>query len=267
MNIAIIGASGFVGSALVNEAASRDYDITAIARNTDKIPAEDDRVNPTSVDVDSAEKLTGVLSGHDAGLTAFGQSAVRRLNELEMAIGLSHESQQTIEDVCAITADPLFLSHTAARGVWNTKRAQPDRIFELIADTGGVIAIEGAHSTRIEEESGHSIEGMMRHFEYVVDLVGIDHVTFATDTIYGNHEDMMGVMAEKFSVAEVFSLVEEDTDGFEPDPEHTHVIDNENPTEAWNNVPRWLIKNGYSDEDIEKVTGGNTLRALERIFE
>ena len=71
MNIAIIGASGFVGSALVDEAVSRDYSVTAIARNAEKIASEDDRVTPVSVDVNNAEKLTEVLNGHDAVLTAF----------------------------------------------------------------------------------------------------------------------------------------------------------------------------------------------------
>lgn len=209
---------------------------------------------------------TGAKEERDAGLTTFGQQAIDRMNKLGMVVGLSHESERTILDTCAVSGDPVVLSHTAARGVWNTKRAQPDHIFEAVADTGGVIAIEGAHSTRIEEVSGHTLEGMMRHFEYVADLVGIDHVTFATDTLYGDHEALMEVCADMFSVAEVFSLADEDEEEFEPDPEHTHVIGNENPTEAWNNIPRWLVKNGYSDRDIAKVTGENSLRVLEDVF-
>ncbi|NIQ53821.1 MAG: diguanylate cyclase, partial [Gammaproteobacteria bacterium] len=34
----------------------------------------------------------------------------------------------------------------------------------------------------------------------------------------------------------------------------------ENPTEGSQNILRWLVKHGYSDEDIEKVMGGNALR-------
>jgi membrane dipeptidase len=41
----------------------------------------------------------------------------------------------------------------------------------------------------------------------------------------------------------------------------------ENPTEAWHNFVRWLVKEGYTDEEIEKVTGGNVLRALETIWD
>lgn len=71
MNIAIIGASGFVGSALVNEATRRSHPITAISRNTEKIPTDNDLVTPKSVDINNTDELTRALNGHDAVLTAF----------------------------------------------------------------------------------------------------------------------------------------------------------------------------------------------------
>jgi membrane dipeptidase len=40
----------------------------------------------------------------------------------------------------------------------------------------------------------------------------------------------------------------------------------ENPTECLLNVTRWLIKNGYSDEEIVKIVGGNALRLLEKVW-
>ena len=40
----------------------------------------------------------------------------------------------------------------------------------------------------------------------------------------------------------------------------------ENPTEASWNIPRWLIKHGYTDEEIGKVLGGNTIRVLEEVW-
>jgi len=40
----------------------------------------------------------------------------------------------------------------------------------------------------------------------------------------------------------------------------------ENPTEAWHNIVRWLVREGYTDEEIRKVTGGNTLRVLETVW-
>lgn len=71
MNIAIIGASGFVGSSLVIEAVRRGYKVTAIARNTDKIPSENDLVTTKSININHSDKLVDVLQGHDAVLTSF----------------------------------------------------------------------------------------------------------------------------------------------------------------------------------------------------
>jgi len=71
MKIAIIGASGFVGSALLDEAVRRGHTITAIARHPENIDAESDLVTPEKVDIRNEEKLTEVLKGHEAVLNAF----------------------------------------------------------------------------------------------------------------------------------------------------------------------------------------------------
>jgi len=71
MKIAIIGGSGFVGSALVNEAARRGHSVTALSRHPENIPSDSELVTSKSVDIDNEEKLVEVLKGHDAVLTAF----------------------------------------------------------------------------------------------------------------------------------------------------------------------------------------------------
>lgn len=67
--VAVIGATGFVGSNLVREARSRGFEVTAIARNIDKIT--DEKVNKVSVDVNEVNELSAVLKGHDAVISAF----------------------------------------------------------------------------------------------------------------------------------------------------------------------------------------------------
>ncbi|WP_202925326.1 NAD(P)-dependent oxidoreductase [Mucilaginibacter sp. 14171R-50] len=70
MKIAIIGATGFVGPALVKEGLSRGYEITAIARNTDKVEKAAG-ITPVAADVNDAEALASALSGHDAVISSF----------------------------------------------------------------------------------------------------------------------------------------------------------------------------------------------------
>ncbi len=69
MKVAIIGATGFVGSNLVKEAVSRGLSVTAIVRNVDKITEEN--VSKKSLDVNNIEGLTEILKGHDVVISAF----------------------------------------------------------------------------------------------------------------------------------------------------------------------------------------------------
>ncbi|MGN6536689.1 MAG: NAD(P)-dependent oxidoreductase [Mesorhizobium sp.] len=70
MKIALIGASGFVGSALLKEAAARGHSVTAIVRNPGKI-AEAKGVSVVKADVTDAATLAGLLKGHDVVVSAF----------------------------------------------------------------------------------------------------------------------------------------------------------------------------------------------------
>jgi putative NADH-flavin reductase len=70
MKVALIGASGFVGSAILDEAVSRGYQVTAIARNTNKVK-KDAGVTAVSADVNNVEALAAALTGHDAVISSF----------------------------------------------------------------------------------------------------------------------------------------------------------------------------------------------------
>lgn len=71
MKLAIIGATGFVGSAVLNEALQRGHEVTAIARNTDKITAKNEKLTIVAADADNSAGLAKVLAGNDAVVNAF----------------------------------------------------------------------------------------------------------------------------------------------------------------------------------------------------
>ena len=101
----------------------------------------------------------------------------------------------------------------------------------------------------------------MEHFEYIKDLVGIDHVTMGPDTLYGDHVGLHTAYTAALSLKESKGT----SDGLEFDP--VEFVDGlENPTEGSYNIVRWLVKNGYSDEDMAKVMGQNTLRLLRDVW-
>jgi membrane dipeptidase len=93
----------------------------------------------------------------------------------------------------------------------------------------------------------------MDHFLYCLDLVGIDHVGFGPDTLYGDHVGLHTTFASLLSAAGATTATHERVE---------YVDGLENPTESFHNIAAWLVHNGFSDEDIVKVLGGNILRVL-----
>ncbi len=70
MKIAIIGATGFVGSGILSESLDRGHDVTAIVTNPDKLPAHP-KLKPVKGDVADTETLRSLLAGHDVVISAF----------------------------------------------------------------------------------------------------------------------------------------------------------------------------------------------------
>jgi membrane dipeptidase len=201
----------------------------------------------------------GLREQNDGGLTEFGRAAVRRMNKLGIAIDISHSGDQTSMDTINVSDKPIFITHAGARALWNTKRMKPDEVLKACADKGGVIGIEAApHTTLTKENVRHSIESFMQHFEYCVQLLGIDHVAFGPDTLFGDHVALHHAFARQLSIASAH--------GSADFPEVEYVDGVENPAEEFPNIVRWLVKHGYRDEDIAKVLGGNVMRVLGEVW-
>lgn len=202
---------------------------------------------------------SGLKEPGDGGLTVFGRRAVERMNKLGIAIDVSHSSDRTCLDTFEVSAVPVLITHAGARAVWPTPRMKPDEVLKACAETGGVIGIEAApHTTLSEKHIHHSLDSVMDHFEYCVEVMGIDHVAFGPDTLYGDHVTLHDIFAANLGVHQAHVGPEY--------PKVPYVAGLENPTECFHNIVGWLVKHGYSDEDIIKVTGGNIMRVLEKIW-
>jgi membrane dipeptidase len=197
----------------------------------------------------------GLKEPRDGGLTVFGRKAVERMNKLGLAIDVSHAGDQTSLDTIEASSKPIFITHAGARSLWDSRRLKPDEVIKACAERGGVIGIEAApHTTITKRHPRHSIESFMEHFEYCVDLVGIDHVTFGPDALFGDHVGLHHALAGPLSIQHSRGQLEYE--------EVEYVEGLENPGETFPNIVRWLVAHGYSDDDIAKAIGGNTLRVL-----
>ncbi len=201
----------------------------------------------------------GLKEDRDGGLTKFGRRAVERMNKVGLLIDCSHCGDQTTLDTVEWSEKPIVLSHIGARALWRSNRLAPDDVLEAVAAKGGVIGIECApHTTLTKNNRRHNLAAFMEHFEYVRALVGIDHVGFGPDTVYGDHVGLHRTYMASLSI-------KDSRGGHHPDQhfeEVEYVEGLENPTEGSINIVRWLVKAGYSDDEIAKVMGGNALRVM-----
>ncbi len=208
---------------------------------------------------------SGLKEPGDGGLTTFGKRAVRRMNQVGMLIDCSHCGDQTTLDVIEYSDAPIILSHIGARALWDSNRLAPDSVLEACAKNGGLIGIEAApHTTITPNNTSHSIESVMEHFEYIKNLVGIDHVGFGLDTLYGDHVGLHDTYSAALSIEE-----SQKSAAATQNPPHEkveYVKGVENPTESSFNVVRWMVKHGYSNEDIAKAIGGNAMRLLREVW-
>ena len=202
----------------------------------------------------------GCKEVHDGGLTMFGKQCVERMNKVGMLIDVSHCGPQTAYDAITYSKKPIIMSHVGAKGVWNTKRMASDEMIQAVAVKGGVVGIEAApHTTMSKTKMTHDLDSFMEHFEYVKNMVGIDHVGFGVDCLYGDHVGVHHAFAQALSIAATSKTGAE----YEEVPYVKYL---ENPTESSWNIIRWLVKHNYSDEDIAKVIGGNAIRVLQEVW-
>ncbi|MET0233569.1 MAG: membrane dipeptidase [Kibdelosporangium sp.] len=202
---------------------------------------------------------SGLKERGDGGLTYLGDRAVERMNKLGIAIDISHSGDRTGLDVIRKSRTPVFITHAGARSVWPTNRMKDDETIKACAERGGVIGIEAApHTTLSREHPLHSLESVMDHFKYCVDLVGIEHVSFGPDTLFGDHVGLHDAFSANLSLGQAHGGVE-----FEKVP---YVDGLENPAEGFFNIIGWLVAHDYSDDEIRAVIGGNTLRVLKEVW-
>lgn len=202
---------------------------------------------------------SGLKERGDGGLTYFGERAVERMNKLGIAIDVSHSGDRTAVDAIRASTKPTFITHAGARGLWPTNRMKTDETIIECAKRGGVIGIEAApHTTLSPAHPRHSLESVMDHFQYCVDLVGLEHVSFGPDTLFGDHVGLHDAFSSNLSLGQAHGTV---------DYEKVDYVDGlENPAEEFYNIIGWLVKHDYSDDEIRAVVGGNTLRVLKEVW-
>jgi membrane dipeptidase len=203
----------------------------------------------------------------DSGLTDFGYDAVKRMNKVGMLIDVGHTNDRTAIETIEASDKPVYNSHSGPAAIAQGHTTS-DEVLHAFAENDGLIGVGGAgRGLRTEKNPVGSIESYMECVGYCIDLIGIDHVGCGPDTLYGHHQGLYEYwFARRLGKHDRPSRKLEESF---PIPEGAvdpgYVKGLENPNE-FVNIARWMIRHGYSDEEIAKIIGLNALKMLEKVW-
>ena len=178
------------------------------------------------------------------GLTPFGRQLVAECDRLGIVLDLAHINPAGFEEICALTNQPVIVSHTNARRFYDVERNISDDQIKMIGARGGVIGINAILVSPDKKEA--TLDRYIEHIEHVADLIGIDGV--------GIGFDFCEFLWRQTPAAELEELEAKLT--------RPHFLPELSNHSDARNVTRKLIERGFSDEEIAKFLRGNWLRVL-----
>lgn len=208
----------------------------------------------------------GCLEKRNAGLSNFGYEVVGELNRLGIAIDLSHCGEQVCLDAAAATKVPILLTHANAKAVTARVRNKSDEAMRAVANTGGLIgvSIHGFMNWDGNPANPPTLALFLRHLRHIVDLVGIDHVSFGTDMAALSSESAAdGILQMSFS--RYGGATADYIRAFGNTLAKRYPDELNNPRLMHRKTDA-LLAAGYSESDVEKIMGLNLRRVLGEIW-
>ena len=164
------------------------------------------------------------------GVSDFGRQVISEMNRLGIMVDLSHAAEKSFYDALEMSSQPIVCSHSSCRALCDHPRNLTDDQMRALAAKGGVMQVT-LYNGFLVKDGEATIEDAMRHLEHAIDVMGIDHVGLGTDF------DGDGGIRGLANSSELLHFT------------------------------RQLMARGFSQEDIQKIWGGNFLRVMQKVQE
>jgi len=188
-------------------------------------------------------------------LTKFGKELVRKMNDAGVLVDLSHSGYRTTLDAIAESRYPCVFSHANARALCDHIRNKSDEQIKALAEKGGVMGVVNyAPFTDIKKNRRPTTSEFVDVIEYVIDLVGLEHVGIGldftptwTETEYKEAQKMFPEIYLDYRMSEIPLKGLEDISKV-------------------SGITQGLVQRGHSEQDIKKILGGNFLRVFKQVW-
>ncbi|MGO9404909.1 MAG: dipeptidase [Terriglobales bacterium] len=203
----------------------------------------------------------GCLEPGNAGLSKAGMAAVKKMNDLGVAVDLSHSGYRTTSEGIAESAKPVLITHSGCAAIYPHPRNKPDEILKSLADRGGYFGVYLMPYV-VASPTVPTREHVLDHVVHAINVCGADHVGIGSD---GSIQKTVLTDEQKAAFDKDIARRKqlgigapgEDRYPYVPDlngPDHMEIIATE------------LAKRGQPASVIEKVLGANFQRVIGEIW-
>jgi membrane dipeptidase len=181
------------------------------------------------------------------------------MNEIGVALDLSHANAQTTADGIAISTRPPVITHAGCRAVHDHPRNKTDREMKALADKGGVMGMYMLPFLTADTRQP-MLADYMQHMFHALKVCGEDHVGIGTDSLFFKvtEQDLQTVKDQEAERRKAGVNA--------PGENRPPYIPDINTPRKLEFVADALLKEGYSDRITEKVLGLNFRRVFENIW-
>lgn len=192
--------------------------------------------------------LAGGCQDEDTGLTDFGRAVMDEMERVGMVVCCSHVGARSAKEILERARNPVIFSHSNPRAIWDHARNIDDELIRACAKTGGVVGINGIGPFLGDNDI--RVDTMVRHIDYVANLVGTEHVGIGLDYAFND--------------TEVQEFVKAHPEVYPPD-KYPHGI-GMMPPERIPQIADRLLQQGYREEDLRNILGGNHMRIARQVW-
>lgn len=209
------------------------------------------------------------------GLTDFGKDVVREMNRLGIIVDISHVSDKTFYDALDVSKAPMIASHSSCRALCDAPRNMSDRMMKDLAAKGGVVQINyhvGFLSQEFRNAEKANPEINKAIGEEVQKRCGDDE---ACQLLEGDRLTREYVERGKLPRVDWKKIIEHIDHAVKvADVDHVGLgsdFDGANMPYGMEDASRLpkitdaLLKKGYSEDDVKKILGENTLRVMAEV--
>ncbi len=209
---------------------------------------------------ESSPLAAGCLEPSNGGLTSLGIQVIGEMNRIGILIDLSHVGERSSLEAIEVSKDPVIFSHSNARKLQENPRNVTDEQIKACAAKGGVIGLSSFSAFVGSTQGGRhpTLQEYLRHMDYLIDLVGPDHVGIGTDIMVSEPTDGVWWRA---TTGRLYSAVSQEM------TYETHNIKGFMHHSDLPGVANAMVDHGYEASVIRKIIGGNWQRVYRQVWD